>query len=173
MRRVAAVAAAGPVLASGCTSPATEAASAPSTPPLDHPATTPAPSTDALTSFEMPDQTVVALNRVPTAEHPHLPLEVRTGGVVTTTGVGCLGFEDGIGGHLVAVWPATTAPLADGTGIAVPGLGAVRVGDQVHAAQRGHLGQAPPGDLDAGLPASCQNEAGTLALTGFTAASSN
>ncbi len=140
------------VLAGGCT-PAVE--------------TSAKPSTEALTSVELADGTVVVLDGVPTAGHPHYSIEVLTGGVVGTTAGGCWAFEDSRGGHRVAVWPATTTPLADGTGIDVPGHGPVRVGDEVHASARGYLGEAPPWQEEAGLPAACRGEAGITALTGF------
>lgn len=160
--RGAAAVAAVVVLASGCTSPAEAPATRAPTPPV----TASAPSTEVLTSLVLLDGSVVVLDRVPASDHPHYAIEVRAGGVLTTTPGGCLGFEDGGGGHRVAVWPAGTTPLADGTGIDVPGHGPVHVGDEVRASQRGYLGQAPPGDVDAGLPDACQDAGGTLALTG-------
>lgn len=150
------------VLASGC-SPATQPSPAPSA----QVPTSPAPSTQVLTSFALADGTVVVLDQVPTAEHPHLDVEVLTGGVVATSPGGCWAFEDGRGGHVVAVWPATVAPLADGTGIDVPGHGPVRVGDEVRASARGYLGVAPPWEEEDGLPAACQGEAGIRPLSGI------
>jgi hypothetical protein len=58
--------------------------------------------------------------------------EALVTGRVAVLRAGCVGLWNG-GEEVLVVWPEGTIPLDDEVGVAVPGLGELRVGDEVSA----------------------------------------
>lgn len=81
------------------------------------------------TALRVGDGSVAVLQRPPSG--PSVSAAAIVAGTLAVLDGGCLGFRDDDGTQTAVVWPSGTTALADGVGVAVPGMGAYRVGDAV------------------------------------------